>query len=275
MNHELAALEARLREPFFVEQVSFVPGTTYFDPTTTRWTCRALPQVPAHVYVKRLNACAFGQWSTPYTPPLVAGPRLIVPVTLVLYGVAQSAQSEIPLCHTTQQGHACRDEHTLAFASSQAFRLACARFGLGSYLATLPTLWLPYDPYNATRPIPITERERIAWVEKLYMEAGLQPRHTPASAPVLSTPTALALPATAVPVPAVAPHPDTAPPAPERVDEAFLAYLRAELTAEQAQKSCRYYKVADLCELTVEQAMHLSDYIDAHHQRTAEASHEE
>ena len=66
------------------------------------------------------------------------------------------------------------DENTATEAYSQAFRRACAQFLLGRYLYDLPKLTLPYDPKS--KRIAISEAERIAWVEKLYMECGLKPR---------------------------------------------------------------------------------------------------
>jgi hypothetical protein len=57
----------------------------------------------------------------------------------------------------------------------------------------------------------------------------------------------------------------------ERVDEQLLKYLRKTLTAEQTKKACQYYHVNDLADLTPQQALHLSDYIEHQQKKTAAA----
>jgi hypothetical protein len=90
-------------------------------------------------------------------------------VTVVLYGVAHTDFGEAFLSSTTRKGDTREEENSATEAYSQAFRRACSQFGLGRYLYQLPKLWLPYDA-NTISLMP--EGERIAWVEKLYTEAG-------------------------------------------------------------------------------------------------------
>ena len=40
---------------------------------------------------------------------------------------------------------AANDAHTFTSAAAQAFKRACAKFGLGRYLYHLPSMWAPYD----------------------------------------------------------------------------------------------------------------------------------
>lgn len=62
------------------------------------------------------------------------------------------------------------------------------------------------------------------------------------------------------------------PQVPDRIDEQRLTALRRTLSPEQQQKSCRYYHVSDLAELTMAQALHLSAYIEAQNKRPVNAT---
>jgi hypothetical protein len=71
----------------------------------------------------------------------------------------------------TRNGTSREDEHSATEAYSQAFRRACSKFGLGRYLYDLGKLRLPYDPEQ--KWLAITRVEHVAWVERLYRDAGL------------------------------------------------------------------------------------------------------
>jgi hypothetical protein len=137
-------------------------------------TCLALPYANKRVYEDRLNELAFGEWSTPYVPPFAQGNKLILPVTVIILGVAHTDYGEEYFLTTGKNGTTREDENTATEAYSQAFRRACAQFLLGRYLYDLPKLKLPYDP--KLRQIAVSKAERIAWVEKLYQAQGLLPK---------------------------------------------------------------------------------------------------
>jgi hypothetical protein len=100
--------------------------------------------------------------------------KLIIPATLTICGVTHTDYGESFLTVSSRNGAAREDENSATEAYSQGFRRACAQFLLGRYLYNLGKLRLPYDPEH--KRLAITKGEHIAWVEKLYMNAGLQPR---------------------------------------------------------------------------------------------------
>jgi hypothetical protein len=168
----LASLKEALQQPFAPETIRFLPKEIQQE--QGRYTCKALPYANKRVYEDRLNELVFGAWSSPYTPPYAQGNKLIIPATVIILGVAHTDYGEAFLETAGKNGNTYEDENTATEAYSQAFRRACARFLLGRYLYDLPAPRLPYNP--KTRQIAITPAERVAWVEKLYMECGLKPR---------------------------------------------------------------------------------------------------
>ncbi|GHO59189.1 hypothetical protein [Ktedonobacter robiniae] len=168
-------LKAALKEPFPPEQIDFLPKMVRRNKAGAL-VCRALPYANKRIYEDRLNELAFGLWSTPYVSPFQQGNKLIVPVTVTLCGVPHTDYGESFLMLKNRKGVERENENSATEAYSQGFRRACAQFLLGRYLYTLDALWLPYDG-DADR-IAVTEGERIAWIEKLYLKAGLPPRPT-------------------------------------------------------------------------------------------------
>jgi hypothetical protein len=169
----LASLKEALVQPFAVEHIQFLPKAVQQD-QKQQWICLALPYANKRIYEDRLNAVAFGLWSTPYTPPYTEGNKLIVPATVIVCDVTHTDYGEAYLTVPSRRGEQHEQENSATEAYSQAFRRACSKFLLGRYLYDLRKLWLPYD-VNAKR-IAVSEAERLAWVEKLYQEAGLLPR---------------------------------------------------------------------------------------------------
>ncbi len=181
----LASLEAALREPFAPSDIKFLPKLPKND--RGNWTCIALPYADKRCYEDRLNQLAYGAWSTPASVPCVAGNKLIIPVTVVLCGVAHSDYGEAFLTSVSRKGEAREEEHSATEAYSQGFRRACAQLGLGRYLYSLPKARVPYDP--ATREIALSAQEKLHLVERLYRSAGLtvDGETTPRGAPLRST----------------------------------------------------------------------------------------
>jgi hypothetical protein len=168
----LVSLKEALQQPFAPETIQFLPKEIQQE--QGRYTCKALPYANKRVYEDRLNELIFGAWSSPYTPPYAQGNKLIIPATVVILGVAHTDYGEAFFETTGKNGTTYEDENTTTEAYSQAFRRTCAKFLLGRYLYDLAAPRLPYDP--KTRQIKLSPAERIAWVEKLYMERGLTPR---------------------------------------------------------------------------------------------------
>src|SRR2546421_4669349 len=169
----LASLKEALGQPFAVEHIQFLPKAIQQN-QKRQWICLALPYANKRVYEDRLNAVAFSLWSTPYTPPYTEGNKLIVPATVIVCDVTHTDYGEAYLMVPSRRGEQHEQENSATEAYSQAFRRACSKFLLGRYLYDLRKLWLPYDVN--TKKIALSEAERLAWVEKLYLDAGLQPR---------------------------------------------------------------------------------------------------
>ncbi|GHO96543.1 hypothetical protein KSF_065910 [Reticulibacter mediterranei] len=266
MSLSLASLQDVLRCPFPPEKIRLLPKLPRKN-EQGQWKCLALPYADKRTYEDRLNELAFGEWSTPLTAPLVAGNKLIVPVAVVICGVSRTDYGEAFLSSLSRKGEKHEEENSATEAYSQGFRRACAQFGLGRYLYDLPKLWLPYDPTSGSRPIPISDAERIAWIEKLYMQAGLPPRpEHPAVAKQAASDPEQASHGSSL-APSSSSHQTGT--SQQRVDTQLLAFLRRETTREQQQKACHFYHVEDLAHLTPEQALHLSDYIEARKQVTS------
>ncbi len=170
----LESLEAGLREPFALEEISFLPKA----PTNEggKWTCLALPYADKRVYEDRLNELAFGLWSTPPNPPFVAGNKLVIPVTVLLCGVQHTDYGEAFLSSVSRKGEMREEENSATEAYSQGFRRACAQFRLGRYLYSLPKVRVLYDPTR--REIALSSQQKQELAERLYRKAGLLPAAT-------------------------------------------------------------------------------------------------
>lgn len=245
----LKGLEAALREPFAAEDIQFKPKNP--RPKGNGWECLALPYADKRVYEDRLNALAYGEWSTPSNQPIVAGDQLVLLVTVMICGVAHTDLGEVLLESAPREGQLRPEENSATEAYSQGFRCACAQFGLGRYLSSLPTLWLPYD--KQARTIIVQEGERIAWVEKLYMQAGLSPHqkrtsssHVPKMEETTAAPTGTSQKAHTQSSQASRPA--------HLVDEKLLHWLQKTLTNKQRNALYTHYKISNLADLTQEQA---------------------
>ena len=132
MTHEsisLETLEEGLRQPFALDEIKFLPKSPMN--ASGKWQCLALPYADKRSYEDRLNALAFGHWSTPPVAPCVAGNKLVVPVTVVLCGVAHTDYGEAFLASHTRSGEQREEENSATEAYSQGFRRTCAQFRLG------------------------------------------------------------------------------------------------------------------------------------------------
>jgi len=172
----LDLLVEHLRTPFPPAEIKFLPKSPV--QRGDAWICLALPYADKRAYEDRLNALVPGRWSTPAMTPLVAGNKLVIPVTLVICEVAHTDVGEAFLTSLSRKGEPREEENAATEAYSQAFRRACAQVGLGRYLYDLPKAWVPYDPQK--RAIALAEEELRQLAERLYRKAGLLPA-TPAA----------------------------------------------------------------------------------------------
>jgi hypothetical protein len=167
----LDLLVEHLRAPFLPAEIKFLPKSPL--QRGDAWVCLALPYADKRMYEDRLNALVPGRWSTPAMTPLVAGNKLVIPVTLVICEIAHTDVGEAFLTSLSRKGEPREEENAATEAYSQAFRRACAQVGLGRYLYDLPKAWVPYDPQK--RAIALSEEELRQLAERLYRKVGLLP----------------------------------------------------------------------------------------------------
>lgn len=146
----LAEAAPFLALPFPPEIVRLKPGTLH--PSVRQ--ARGLAYVDARAYQDRLDAVVgVAGWSTTYR---ALGDRAII-CRLTVAGVIREEVGEAP----------ADSENPATEAVAQAFKRACAAFGLGRYLYQLPRLWFDYDP-----ELRVIRNEAEA-VRQLYAAAGL------------------------------------------------------------------------------------------------------
>jgi hypothetical protein len=167
----LDLLVEHLRAPFPPAEIKFLPKSPV--QRGDAWICLALPYADKRTYEDRLNTLVPGRWSTPPMTPLVAGNKLVIPVTLVICEIAHTDVGEAFLTSLSRKGEPREEENAATEAYSQAFRRACAQVGLGRYLYNLPKVWVPYDPQK--RAIALAEEELRQLAERLYRKVGLLP----------------------------------------------------------------------------------------------------
>lgn len=146
-------IAALLALPFAPEQVEVKPGATNQEKTQAL----ALAYVDARHYQARLDATVGPSgWQVSYRP---WGDRAVI-CTLTVLDVTREDVGE------AEQG----DPNQATSAAMQAFKRACAAFGLGRYLYTdLPMLWVPCQQRG--RAVVITDQ--VGTVAQLYHSAGI------------------------------------------------------------------------------------------------------
>lgn len=159
----LKAMLDDLRKPFHPSRVEWKPGAVKGE------RALAMPYADIRAYMDRLDeVCAF-EWAVSYQP---WGPdRIICNVTVA--GVTRSSTGE----SSTESE---RNEIGGTVAEAQAFKRACAMFGLGRYLYNLPTTWADFDPKTKQ----FTEQAKAKLTNMLvqhYRRAGGGPPEAPAA----------------------------------------------------------------------------------------------
>lgn len=129
MSTKLDEILQELQKPFRPSDVYWKPGSVSKDGTKAL----ALPYATFRAYQQRLDTLCGLEWSVTYTP---WSDRIICHLTI--HGVTRSSTGE-------PDSQAERSEIAGTSAEAQAFKRACAMFGLGRYLYHLPNVWVTYD----------------------------------------------------------------------------------------------------------------------------------
>lgn len=149
----LAVVRTALSAPFPPEVVELKPGAIAED----KRRALALAYVDARHYQARLDAVVGPDgWQVAYR---AWGERAVI-CALTILGVTREDVGE------AEKG----DPNQATSAAMQAFKRACAAFGLGRYLYTdLPQLWVEAEPRGRSWVI----RNSWAAVQQMYAQAGI------------------------------------------------------------------------------------------------------
>jgi hypothetical protein len=118
----------QLRAPFPPDAIQWKPGATNRDKTKAL----ALAYVDSRHYQSRLDEVAGASWSDHYE---VHANGSIIVCSLTIDGTTR--------CDVGEKD--AKDQNTVTSAKAQAFKRACAAFGLGRYLYDFPQEWVPYN----------------------------------------------------------------------------------------------------------------------------------
>lgn len=126
---DMTQLLTELRRPFHPSHVTWKPGSVNKEQTKAL----ALAYADLRAYQNRLDEVCGLDWSVTYTP---WGERIVCHLTIA--GITRSSTGEA-------DSQSERSEIAGTSAEAQAFKRACAMFGLGRYLYQFPTVWVEYD----------------------------------------------------------------------------------------------------------------------------------
>jgi hypothetical protein len=160
----LLSLAPLLHKPFPASRVGFLPKD--LQEKDGKWKCKVFPIVEVWDYKRLLNEHAFGVWSVSDSRMYTFDDRLVVFLKVTICGVSHWGVGEEPL--TNKVGFV--DENATASAWAQAFKRACANFGLGLYLYFLkrPN---PVAYNREDKRLAISSEELRALVEGMYRDA--------------------------------------------------------------------------------------------------------
>ncbi len=140
------AMLARLAEPFQPGDVEWKPQAT----TKDKKRCMAVAYVEAQPYQARLDSVC-PEWEDDYQITIVPGAgtktgKVFVKcsVTLRIWD-ADNAVSYTQITRSDVGECELDDPNAVTSAKAQAFKRACAAFGLGRYLYDMPKQWVDYD----------------------------------------------------------------------------------------------------------------------------------
>lgn len=124
--------------PFQEAELRFRAGAT----NKSKTKALALPYVDPRAYEDRLNALVPGHWQVEFRP--WGNERIICHLTI--HGVSRSSTGEASDSPEGIAGTA---------AEAQAFKRACAKFGLGRYLYAIEPRWVGFDPATGKLETPV------------------------------------------------------------------------------------------------------------------------
>lgn len=164
-----------LTKPFHPSHIIWKPGAVKGN------RALAMPYADLRAYMNRLDEVCGSEWSVSYEP--WGQDRIICRLTIA--GVTRSSTGE-----GTNESE--KSEIGGTVAEAQAFKRACAMFGLGRYLYTLPSGWEDYDP--ATRKFTdkakakltglLVQHYRRATEKAVTVEGATVAQESPQRAPV-------------------------------------------------------------------------------------------
>lgn len=161
----LRDLRVALSRPFPLSAIDIKPGAL------TKDRCRglALAYGDPRTYMERLDEL-FGPegWHVAYT----VLPHGVV-CRLTLLGVTKADVGDFPLDAS--------DSNQLTSAAMQAFKRACALFGLGRYLYHLPQVWADYDDDKRAFVDPAGVLRRIYTLAGLTADGSVRLDHSAAA----------------------------------------------------------------------------------------------
>ncbi len=149
MMNKIDEIMKALKEPFPPGEIKFKPQATKGD------RCMAIAYGDLRAYQNRLDAVAGSDWSVTYSP---WGDKIICHITLC--GVTRSSVGE-------PDAQSERSEIDGTAAEAQAFKRACAMFGLGRYLYNLPQTWVAFDA-NSKKIAPDGEAKLKGMIAQHY-----------------------------------------------------------------------------------------------------------
>lgn len=154
----LAHAYPALTRPFPVHLVEVKPRSLNQEKTRAL----ALAYVDMRAYQARLDEVVGPDgWSVRYR---TLGDRAVI-CRLTVLGISREdvGEADPEACPGPRSGNV----NAWTSAVAQSFKRACASFGLGRYLYSLPRLWAEYDPQKKALKTP----QKI--VERMYKEARL------------------------------------------------------------------------------------------------------
>jgi len=126
---KIEGILTELRKPFHPSAIDWKPQSITKDGARGM----AIAYADLRAYQNRLDEVCGLDWSVTYTP---WGERIVCHLTIS--GVTRSSTGE-------SDSQSERSEIGGTSAEAQAFKRACAMFGLGRYLYTLPSAWVEMD----------------------------------------------------------------------------------------------------------------------------------
>lgn len=159
----LSEVRVALSAPFALEVIQVKPAATTRDKTRALAIC----YVDSREYQQRLDDTVGPEnWNIEYRP--IGGATIAIIARLTVLGVVREDVGECENEH---------DKNAWTIATAQAFKRACAAFGVGRYLYQLPMVWVDYNQEREC----ITDPRQAAY--EIYRQGELLPDSPPQRKP--------------------------------------------------------------------------------------------